>query len=556
MKRLLRFVLSLITIFFTFNVYAANLWYAVNEQEPYIPSNEQQQNVSHNKQQPDIPRFDIKGFLVEGNTKLDKAAIDSTLANFTGEKKDFGTIQEAMEALEAMYHKRGYTTVHVTVPEQELENGIVRFVIIEARITSVKVEGNKFFDEKNIRRSIPALREGELPDIDKISTSIKVANEHPAKKIRMQLEPGEDEREITADLKVIDEKAWKISLMGDNTGNEATGVSRAGVLLQYNNLFNLDHLATLQYITSPEKADKVSILGFGYRIPLYAFGDSIDLYASYSDVDSGTIYAGTSNIQVSGRGVSFGARYNQNLTRIGSYEHKLSYGLDYRKYQNNATVSDTLNMDTDVTVRPVSLTYAGNFQFNHGQTGFNMSLIRNIPGSGGMNGRDEDLQRVRAGASANYTILRYGANFIYAFPTDIQLHLLFNGQYTDDLLILGEQFGLGGASSVRGFQEREVSDDRGNSGTVELYSPDICSLINISKANFRMLAFYDVGEVSRVSPLPSEESYTLISSVGTGARLALGTNFSLATDYGYGINVDGTRAVRHSRWHLMAIYSF
>jgi hemolysin activation/secretion protein len=554
MKRLFCFVLSIITIFFSSSVFSADILYtlAMDEQAPVIPSNEQRQNISQH--QSDIPLFDIKSFRVEGNTKLDQAAIDSTLAHFTGEKKDFGTIQEATEALEAMYHKRGYTTVKVTVPEQELEDGIVRFVIIEARITSVKVEGNKFFDEKNIRRSIPALREGELPDIDKISNNLKVANEHPAKKIRMQLEPGDDERDITAYLKVIDEKAWKVSLMGDNTGNDATGVSRAGVLLQYNNLFNLDHLATLQYITSPEKVDKVTILGFGYRIPLYAFSDSIDLYASYSDVDSGTIYAGTSNILVSGRGMSFGARYNQNLARIGRYEHKLSYGIDYRKYQNNATLSGNQNMDTDVAVHPASLTYAGNLQITSGQTGFNMSLIGNIPG--GADGQNEDFQRVRSGASANYTIFRYGANLIYAFPADIQLRLLFNGQYTNDPLIPGEQFGLGGASSVRGFQEREVSDDRGNAGTIELYSPDICNLMNISKANFRMLVFYDVGEVSRVSPLPSEESSTAISSVGAGARLQIGTNFSLGTDYGYGLNVNGTRAVRHNRWHLMAIYSF
>jgi hemolysin activation/secretion protein len=530
MKHLFCFVLSILTILFTFGVYAAD------------------------EQQSNIPRFDIKSFRVEGNTKLKKTAIDSTLAKFTGKNKDFGTVQEALEALEVMYHKRGYTTVRVTLPEQKLENGIVHFVVIEARITSVKVEGNKFFDEKNIRRSIPALREGELPDMDEISKSLKVANEHPAKKISMLLEPGENDNEITADLKVIDEKAWTVSLMGDNTGNDATGVYRAGVLLQYNNLFNLDHLATLQYITSPEKADKVTILGFGYRIPLYTFGDSIDLYTSYSDVDSGTIYAGTSDIQVSGRGVSFGARYNQNLKRIGRYEQKLSYGLDYCKYENNADISATLNMDTDVIVHPASLTYAGNFQFTGGQTGFNMSLTRNIPG--GTDGQDEDFQRVRAGASANYTIFRYGANFSYAFPADIQLHLLFKGQYTNDPLIPGEQFGLGGVNSVRGFQEREVSDDRGNSGQIELYSPDICKLMNISKAMFRMLIFYDVGEVSRVSPLPSEESYTAIASVGPGARLELGKNFSLATDYGYGINCDGTRAIRHSRWALSAVYSF
>lgn len=530
MSRFFQIIFVLLFVFYSFNIFA-------DENQP-----------------PEIPRFDIKSYRVEGNTKLRQTEIEATLAGFTGTKKDFGTVLEAQEALEVLYQKWGYTTTKVILPAQELENGIIRFVIIEALITSVKVEGNKFFNEKNIRRSIPALKEGELPDINKISTSLKVANEHPAKKISMQLEPGANEREISAYLKVTDEKAWKVSLMGDNTGNNETGVYRAGVLLQYNNLFNLDHLVTMQYTTSPEKADKVSIVGFGYRLPLYSWGDSIDLYASYSDVDSGTIYAGTSDIAVSGRGVSFGGKYNQNLTRIGRYEHKLSYGIDHRKYQNNVLVSSTTNMDSDVTVRPVSLTYKGDFQFKGGQTGLNLSLSRNIPG--GTDASDDDFRRVRWDASPSYTILRYGANFMYGFSNDILFRLLASGQYTNDPLVSGEQFGLGGASSVRGFQEREVSDDRGNFGSIEIYTPDICKLLNMTKAKFRMLAFFDNGEVSRVSPLPSEESYTQISSVGTGLRLEIGTNFTMAADYGYATGVDGSRAVRNNRFHLSAMLSF
>lgn len=530
MKRLFCFTLSFLIIFFTFSVYAAN------------------------EQQPDSPVFDIKSFNVEGNTRLNKAAIDRKLAKFTGQKKNFSTIQKAVEVLEAMYRRYGYSTVQVIVPEQELENGIVHLVVIEARITSVKVEGNKYFDEKNIRRSLPSLREGELPDMDKISNSLRVANEHPAKRINMQLRAGESEHDIEADLKVTDEKAWKVSFIADNTGNDATGESRTGVLLHYNNLFNRDHLITLQYITSPEKVDQVAVLGMGYRIPLYTLGDSLDLYATYSDIDSGTIQAGTTDIQLSGRGAFFGIRYNQNLAHIGRYEHKLTYGFDYRKYRSNATIAEILNMDTDIVVHPVSLTYAGNFQFNGGQCGMNISLVRNIPG--GTDGSEEDLQRLRSGASANYTVFLYGASFSYIFPADFQLRLLARGQFTNDPLVPGEQFGLGGANSVRGFQEREVSDDRGNSGTIELYSPDICRLLNINKARFRILAFYDIGEVSRVSPLPSEESYTAIASVGAGARLQIGTNFSMAADYGYGVDRHGTRAENHNRWHLMAVFSF
>lgn len=526
-------ILSMIT-FFAFNVYAEN------GQPKNMP--------------PSVPLFDIKNYHVDGNTKLDQAVIDQVLAEYTGKNKDFSAIQKAVEALESAYRKHGYATMRVTLPEQELKNGLVRLVIVESSITAVKVEGNTFFDEQNIRRSIPALREGELPDMDAISNSLKVANEHPAKKINLQLEPGESEREIMAHLKVMDEKAWKVSLIGDNTGNDATGESRAGIFLQYNNLFNRDHLATLLYTTSPEKVDKVTILGFGYRIPLYAFGDSIDVYGSYSDVDSGTVYAGTSDIKISGRGVAFGGRYHQNLPRISRYDHRLSYGIDYRGYQNDATVSGILNMDSDVAVHPASLTYAGNLQFNRGQAGFYMSLGANIPG--GTDGDDEDLQLVRAGASADYVVFQYGANFSYTFPLDIQLRLQMNGQYTNDALIPGEQFGLGGAGSVRGFLEREVSDDRGNAGTIELYSPDIFNLMNIRNVNLRMLVFYDMGEVSRVDALPSEESYTEMSSVGAGIRLKVGNNFSLTTDYGYGTNVHGTRAERDDRWHLTGIFSF
>jgi hemolysin activation/secretion protein len=295
-------------------------------------------------------------------------------------------------------------------------------------------------------------------------------------------------------------------------------------------------------------------LGLGYHIPVYTFGDSVDFFASYSDVDSGTIFAGTSDIQVSGRGLSLGTRYNQNLMRIGGYEHKLSYGLDYRKYQNNATLLSTVNMDTDVIVHPVSLTYSGTFQFRGGETGLNLSLIHNIPG--GSQGSDEDFQKARGGAKADYTIVRYGANFGYALPWDLQFRFIFNGQYTNDNLVPGEQFGIGGANSVRGFQEREVSDDVGNYGSIEFYSPDICKLMDISKAQLRMLVFYDVGEVSRISPLPGEEGYTRISSVGTGVRIGWGKDFSLSADYGYAIGVEGTRAVRNNRFHLSAIYSF
>lgn len=509
---------------------------------------------SADEDQQDIPQFDIVKYNVEGNNILPQKEIEKILADFTGKQKDFGTVQEAIDALEGAYHKRGYTTIQIMLPEQELEKGIIRLVIIETRIGSIKVEGNKYFSEANILRSIPVLRTGEAPNINKVSAYIKTANENPVKKITMQLEQSDKENEVNAVLRVADEKFWKISLMGDNTGNKDTGVFRTGIVLQHANIADRDHVLSLQYMTSPEKLDKVSIFGFGYHIPLYAFGDSLTFYAGYSDVDSGTIYAGTADIAVSGRGASFGGKYNQNLARIGSYEHKFTYAIDYRKYQNNATLMSTIPMDTGVTVHPVSIMYNGTWQYPTFQAGFNISVIQNIPG--GSEGSNDDFQKVRSNASANYTILRYGANIGYALPYDLQFRFVFNGQFTRDPLVPGEQFGIGGANSVRGFQEREVSDDLGNSGSVELYSPDIFKLMKIDKGQLRMLVFYDAGQVTKVSPQPGEESYGVMSSAGVGIRMSLGKHFSLLTDYGYALGLVGSRGVRNNRFHLMAVCSY
>jgi len=53
---------------------------------------------------------------------------------FTGRDKDFADVQRALEALERAYTDKGFSAVQVILPEQELDKGVVRFKIVEARI--------------------------------------------------------------------------------------------------------------------------------------------------------------------------------------------------------------------------------------------------------------------------------------------------------------------------------------------------------------------------------------------------------------------------------------
>jgi len=65
-------------------------------------------------------KFPIKSYRVEGNTVLPDERVQSTLAPFAGEDRDFADVQHALEALESLYRTAGYGALQVYLPEQEL----------------------------------------------------------------------------------------------------------------------------------------------------------------------------------------------------------------------------------------------------------------------------------------------------------------------------------------------------------------------------------------------------------------------------------------------------
>jgi hemolysin activation/secretion protein len=261
-------------------------------------------------------------------------------------------------------------------------------------------------------------------------------------------------------------------------------------------------------------------------------------------------------MNVSGKGTILGLRYNQNLTRIGNYEHKIILGLDYRAYENSVDFLGN-QVGNNVTVHPVSLTYAGTLAIDKINAGFYLTDSQNLPGR--WDGRDtaEDIDKARAGARRDYNIFRYGANLSYAIGADWQARVLFNGQYTNDPLVPGEQYGIGGANTVRGFSEREFSNDQGYSGNVEIYTPDLSRLFGVTAFQSRFLVFYDRGYISRNDPMPGDTVSTEIASIGPGLRITDGKRFSISVDCGFVVDPPDENTSRWSSvWHLSASLMF
>ncbi|MDP3336167.1 MAG: POTRA domain-containing protein, partial [Rhodoferax sp.] len=302
---------------------------------------------------PAEPQFSISNFEVSGNSLLAPTQVDARLAGFVGKQRRFADIEAARRALEAMYLQAGYSTVQVTLPEQEISSGVIRLVVREMKLGSITLLSANHHDLDNVKASLPGLVEGQVPNTVAVAESLRLANDNPSKQTQLLFKPDPANNRVDATLRLEDEKPWKGFLSLDNTGSRDTGQTRLSVGYQHANLFNRDHVLTLQYITSVEKPQNVSIYGLGYRWPLYDRADAIDVYAGYSDVNSGTV-AGLFN--VSGKGTIVGARYTHPFIRTSDIEHKLAAGLDYRAYENNIDLSGTA-LGSDVTVHPFSLTW-------------------------------------------------------------------------------------------------------------------------------------------------------------------------------------------------------
>lgn len=516
-------------------------------------------------------RFSINRFQVEGNSLLAPSAIEETLKRFTGSQRQFDDVQQALEALQKQYQQEGFGAVQVSIPEQELTAGVIRLKVIEPVLNSVSVlyqdqQGNDYFPEDNVRSALPELTKGATPNTTKIAQNVQLANENPSRELETVLSVDEDPRLIYAKIKVKATPSRKAFMTFDNTGTKTSGEYRTGFGFQHANLFNRDHVFTLNYITPPEKAGEVNLYSMSYRLPLYKFGDSIDFIAARSDVGASTTQTVAGPLQFAGNGNVLGLHYNYLFPRWGEYTHRLTTGIDYRSFNNSCTLGNFGSAgcgsgSASVTLLPVSMNYMGNWQHPGQSLNFFVTALHNIPGL--PNGERANFQAVRLspvanqGAPEDYYALRFGASFIQAAFGDWQVKFTGNAQYTSDALVYAEQFGLAGSATVRGFWEREVTRDMGYALNSEVYTPNLAKESGFAHT-VRAVAFFDYG-AGRNNTLVGESSQPIaLTSVGAGLRLGFTHSVQLKFDGAYVLDGATDHRSGNARAHISIYipYSF
>ncbi|MCM2252314.1 MAG: hypothetical protein NDJ19_08140, partial [Ramlibacter sp.] len=438
-------------------------------------------------------RINVTALRVEGNTLLPDAAISGLTAGFAGTQRSLPELNQVAARIQNAYRAAGYGGVVAYLPEQDISGGTVVIRVVEGKLANVRIAGNLHFDDANIRAGLPSLREGATPIVRAIDRDIQLSNENPAKEVKVTLSAGARPGEVDADVAVTETRPLQFLLGYNNAGQESTGKHRVIVGVQHSNLFGRDHVATMQYQTSPEHPDRVRIFAAGYRVPVYSQSASFDAFFAHSNVSIGTTFTPAGPLNFAGKGTVLGLRANRNLERIGEYDHRLTLGVDGREYDNECSVgafgsAACGSAGVSVTAVPLLLAYTGQKQGPQAAWGVHASLSANAGGSS-----RETFEAARAGARRHYLISRLSGFRDMTLARGFAINARLDLQLSPHALISGERFGLGGAGTVRGYTERELTGDSGFAARIEASAPVMEPSAGV---RFHPYLFVDHGRVS------------------------------------------------------------
>lgn len=491
-------------------------------------------------------QFDVVRFEVTGSKVMSSAEVTKILKPYLGRHYSLAGLSSAVEELEKYLKKKGFSFHRVVLMPQSLRNGIVKLRIYEFKLGSLKVSGNRHFNDANIRNSLPTLIEGEAPNTRLLNKSLAVANHHPDKSLQMLFKEGVKQNTIDVELKVADKSPATGYVQLANTGSESSGEIRLGLGYQYSNLFNKDHIANIHYSTAAEEPENVAQWVLSYSMPFYTLGDNLSFFYSDSTVESVTLFENNPGLfDVSGIGTVLGVRYKIGFVNVKSFRQTVTIGLDKKVFNNQVSSTSFGNAINDSTVQsePLSVEYEISRPKGRSPFAFSVTYFENRID-------DEAYASQDRAPDTQWGLTRIRGH--YDLPiSDWLLRFKLAGQYADRPLISAEQFAIGGSHTVRGYEEYSVLGDRGHYSNIELWK-------KIKSMQLSWSVFYDSGqtEFTEVSEPDTTELKHNISSFGFGLRWNPRRNIAVLADLAQVQSGFGETQKGDSKLHFNMTYKY
>jgi len=463
----------------------------------------------------------IQEYRVTGAKILPAIEVEEAVYPFLGPGRTSEDVEKARAALEKAYQDKGFQTVQVQIPQQQVRRGVVLLEVVENKVGRLRVRGSRFFAIDKIKAKVPSLAEGKVPNFNDVTREIVGLNGWADRRVTPTLKPGVVPGTVDIDLTVKDTFPLHGNVEVNNRYSADTKPLRLSGSVSYNNLWQRGHSAGASFQVSPQDLEQVKVFS-GYYIARFATIDWLSVMVQGVKQNSNVSTLGA--VAVAGRGEVIGARALISLPPRKDFYHSANVGIDYKHFEQEVGFGATTpGVAASTTITPISyypftLGYTATWVGKNYTTDFNGAVNLHLRGMGSESPQWDDN---RYNADGNYIYVRGDLSHTQKLPWGFELFGKVQGQLSDQPLVSSEQMGGGGLGTVRGYLEAEVLGDNAGFGTLELRGPSLFGWWGRKDTEWQLYAFAEGGVLNIHDPLPEQTASFRLASVGVGSRLKL-----------------------------------
>ena len=210
-------------------------------------------------------RVNIDRAVFSGLKGMTEAEIEPLYRPYLGRDRPVGDLCEIRDVVATALRRRGYLAA-VQVPAQEIDGGEVRFEVLYARLTAIRVRGDAGRSERQIAALLQQLTKDEVFNQRAAERYLLLSRDLPGLDVRLTLKPTGRPGEVLGEVTVI-----RLPVEADfnlqNMGAEDTGRFGAQARVRFNGLTGMGDQTTLAlYSTTDIEEQQVLQLGHEFRL--------------------------------------------------------------------------------------------------------------------------------------------------------------------------------------------------------------------------------------------------------------------------------------------------
>ncbi len=211
-------------------------------------------------------RLEVKGVEFEGLKGVTAADLAPAYQHYVGREQPISVVCEIRDRAATMLRRAGYVAA-VQVPEQRIADGVIRFRVLMAHLTQIRVRGDAGGAERIIAGYLEKLTTDEVFNKFQAERYLLLASDIPGYTVRLTLRPaGTVPGEVIGDVTVQHMPVY-IDANIQNSGSELLGPWGGLVRAQFSGLTGFGDRTTLSaFTTSDFKEQQTLQVGHDFRV--------------------------------------------------------------------------------------------------------------------------------------------------------------------------------------------------------------------------------------------------------------------------------------------------